>query len=487
MLPLRLLRFLPLWLCYAITTVAHAAPAPLLLYGGALPLCSSMAMEQCQRNQLDRLAVAQSKRQQPLTLTAERFLQLEALQLGDQHALASSHASITAQLPLLSLTAAQLQQQPQLQPWLATLSRAEWQAVQQLLSEPQTDRYGQRLQERAWLEASHNPASVDIINAIAAMASDPSRILIVTAASDAPYDSADRFLDLFPKAQWLGLDRSLTQAQQRHRCSDLTAVQQQHLRLARQRLYPHRFAQQRRLCQQPASAAEHIAKAELILFTPGKPANLMQTLLLADGSPTLAWQAIQTRFRQGSVAIAAPAIELFGGLLPPPPQQADIGISTAPQRALLSQTPRALLGFSNDSAAIIAQGQLTVLGRQGVWLAQPLPSNHGWQSSFAQAGETINLASGEVAFLQQSEQEARGAQHQPELIVLPDNGQLLGLTDALCGNLAEQSLGHFSHQQQPYGVIARVNGASKLQRSANQPHCSYQQLQLQFGPRQPRD
>ena len=320
-------------LLLAASVLRAEAPRPeLLLVGGGLRVCGSMASEACTEAHFP-----DSARQAPASYRLDR----EGIAAATDPALWGEAPAALRELVRRLLDAAQLKfgakplREASLRDWLGTrcvepdrVDRwrrcrsgeiAPWSkllddeqfAVLAALEQPDLDAVGKRRREWVRLQATVDPAGPEILRAFVAAARLRSgdarpRIAVVTAASIDPFAAVDFYLAAFDaagaEAQWWPLDAAtaLLGADDRD-CGALEDARRRALRLPnRARAYPDLAAAQASACRAGLDALP--AQVHGVFFGGGDQWRLRRALFDGD-APRPALVALRAAFARGELVV----------------------------------------------------------------------------------------------------------------------------------------------------------------------------------------
>ncbi|MCH8479427.1 MAG: hypothetical protein LAT56_16010, partial [Wenzhouxiangella sp.] len=250
-------------ICLATTTPATAA---VMLAGGHLPVCSSMAPAQCSgstdwteqaldehRFRIDTEALrrwTEAVDQSADQSMARDWLQL-LVHLRDDDGRWQTRAELAA---LIRSTRLSFPDQADREDILGealyqTADHQQWMRLLDHFQQPVGDR-----REQVKLAHSRNSASVEVFERFVAMAAALSErprplIAVSTASSRDPYDALDFYLQVFEQAGaeviWLPLDAAVHRARELGQCEQLAEFQASELGSHdRQRVWPRQYEQQ---------------------------------------------------------------------------------------------------------------------------------------------------------------------------------------------------------------------------------------------------
>jgi hypothetical protein len=340
-----------------------AHPRELILAGGSLKLCSSLATKDCTLDAAARINV-------PQTRGASRY-GLDAAVVGDafEAALdpglwAGREAMRAPMRALLTDTRGKfagmaldedtlrdyfesrcVSARGQLRgcrgtarsPWLR-LDDEQQSAVLAALELPQRDAQG-RKRERAALDGGRRPYGAQILRAFVAAArqrvpGDGSsaddatrrpRIAVVTASAFDPFDPVDMYLDVLRQAgadvEWWPVDAALATAVfEGAGCEMLPALRLSMLKLpGRERVFPDLAAQQAHACMQPEALRTLPDRVQGVFFTGGDQWKLRKAFFHRDDAPNAWLLALRAAVARGEVVIggtsAGSAVQSGGPML----------------------------------------------------------------------------------------------------------------------------------------------------------------------------
>lgn len=303
------------------TEVAASEPAQarLVLAGGALPVCSSLAREACRTRidwpdtavlathyRIDAPALARlSAATWPTDAERGRRV-LDALARhvdGGRIDDVGLRAAVDRALSVADAPPSG---------WDA-LAESERDFLRDHLETTPLDRQGRRLTEQVRLEATRDAAAAAVYGRIVELAREGRaagtrpRVLVVTASSRDPFAAVDFYTGVFTEAgadvAWLPLDAALARAIASGRCEDLDALRaREHGTWDRARVHPEATDAQRRACADPASLVRAIDGADAV-FLNGGDQSLQYRAWIVDGKPTPAYERLLARVRSGALVL----------------------------------------------------------------------------------------------------------------------------------------------------------------------------------------
>ena len=313
----------------------------LLLAGGGLSTCSSMALKNCSKNifsaqqKSETLYEISQKNLQKLQSTLP-FQQLSTAEKEDLNSAlvnikSKSSASFTKKqhtkpAPIFNYSALSAQfKQHGFSELLRNLPDPAYYALLDSLEKAQVQtsgaQKGQRKQEAVSLQHNKNTASVDVYHAFVAQAKlrqskqdakQKPLIAVVTASARDPYEVADFYVNAFNSAGantlWLPLDATYQQARhlQEHYsngCDNLATIRAQHQLFYREYIYPDRTQQQYRYCKQPTLMLDDIKRVQGIFFNGGDQSLTLAALLTATQQASPELQLIKQRMNAGELIV----------------------------------------------------------------------------------------------------------------------------------------------------------------------------------------
>lgn len=284
----------------------------LILAGGGLATCSSFSPKNClsadfSNNDLSQLEYKFSKNKQQVFRNSGFYKNL----------LTADKVNIDAIIDYLyskkggdSLTKGQISKAlkaSQYKDEYLNLSDPLYYALFDYFEFRQLDDKGVRKTEKVILESNKSLGSRRVYNAFVDSAKtiaakknkERAQILVVTASSRDPFESADFYQGVFSgfdvDVVWLPLDMSLQQAIEQKRCDQLEAIRNQNLSFNRSAIYPVRTEFQRSLCEDPEKLLKTIKEADGLFFNGGDQSRTIAALTLSNGQPSKSLKLIQTQ------------------------------------------------------------------------------------------------------------------------------------------------------------------------------------------------
>jgi cyanophycinase-like exopeptidase len=191
-----------------------------------------------------------------------------------------------------------------------------------------------RKRERASLDGSRNPHGVEILRTFVDAARErlpgnaPTRrphVAVVTASSFDPFDPVDFYLDALNQAgaevEWWPVDSAMAAAVFEGRgCDTLPNLRRERLRLpGRERVYPDLAAQQQRACADPQVLANLPDRVQGIFFTGGDQWKLRRAFFDSNDAPNAWLRTLRDAVARGDVVIggtsAGSAVQSGGPML----------------------------------------------------------------------------------------------------------------------------------------------------------------------------
>ena len=314
------------WMLMILVAALSAGPAlgQILLAGGALPVCSSMAADRCS----DDIAFSDD------ALTGHRFrldaAAIEAWQAslpdGDpahawravlEELLASAGAGPYSRAELTSIIRSH---RSTADPGVPEASRRlsgeelfqrtddrDWWRLLDHLQEPIKNG------EQVLLHHSRSEAAVEVFEHFVAMAAKASgnerpRIAFSTASSRDPYDAVDFYAQVFEQAGadavWLPLDRAVTAARAAGSCARLSEFQADLLgSWDRARVHPTAYAQQSALCAKPAASLQLVEDIDALFLNGGDQWLTLHAFRDGQGRATPEWRRVMERLGAGEMVL----------------------------------------------------------------------------------------------------------------------------------------------------------------------------------------
>ena len=296
----------------------------LLLAGGGLKTCSSMAPKNCTKksfseNEKIQITYRLGKK------NIQKFVETKAFQSisqSEKDALYSLLMNIYADQGEREMSRSQLR---------SAFKSADALSVYQELSDPlyyalldslevlQTDNAGQRKKERVSLAYNKAKASVAIYEAFTRQATlrmpkeqDKPQIVVVTASSRDPFEVADFYQSVFEntgaKVVWLPIDKTLQDALELEAmgfagCEKLSEIRANNNSFYREAIYPARTEFQKSICDDPQLAVDIIDNSQGIFFNGGDQSLTLAALKNADGTDNLFMAAIRAQHAKGAMIV----------------------------------------------------------------------------------------------------------------------------------------------------------------------------------------
>lgn len=273
----------------------------LMLAGGAVKICSSMATKNCLENVHFENALSEIKYLIG-TKSIKRLVDSEIFKNQSNDQKRNIHSTLlkiykhTGQRPISKSVLTGLLKEFGGRDFVADLSDPVYYALFDYLEMPQVDAQLQRIKEQVSINHNANPKSTDIVSAFYQQAKKRAQIknktqptiLVMTSSSRDPFESADFYVALFQQfdAQvfWLPLDMTLRQAitleqQGKHGCQNLELIRASNLIFSRETIYPNRVAQQQALCQRPELLTAMISQADGLFINGGDQSKTRAALV----------------------------------------------------------------------------------------------------------------------------------------------------------------------------------------------------------------
>lgn len=300
----------------ALAIPAQAAPAldsyRLMLAGGGIRTCSSMAPKNCTGGHQfasGRTSVFISLTEQQLALIGannwqsdeQRQLALKQLRQLAARLGAGPH-------PLAALTDGLREQGRQ---WLNSLDDRAWLGLVDLLETLPESKAGAH--EQVALAASNSADAIALYQTFVAMAAKRAggqkpRILVITASARDPFEAADFYQQVFAQAgadsHWLPLDGVLHAAWRSGRCDELAAVRAERVgSYRREAIYGERVGYQRQLCRDPELLKSFFAGAHGVFLNGGDQSLTRAAFIADDGRPAPWFEILQQRFAADQLVV----------------------------------------------------------------------------------------------------------------------------------------------------------------------------------------
>ncbi|AWL12247.1 Cyanophycinase [Saliniradius amylolyticus] len=179
---------------------------------------------------------------------------------------------------------------------------------------------GERRQEQVDLSQNKNRYAKYIYEQFVAMAAarvdDSSqskpKIAVITASSRDPFESADFYQSAFEQAGaeviWLPLDQSYQQAREWQDkgfdgCGRLTEIRADNGSFNREAIYPDRTALQLEMCSKPELMWKQLEQIQGVFFNGGDQSLTRKALRRSDGSDSPELKLIKQRFAEGQLVV----------------------------------------------------------------------------------------------------------------------------------------------------------------------------------------
>ncbi|NVK24692.1 MAG: cyanophycinase [Gammaproteobacteria bacterium] len=277
----------------------------LVLAGGSLKTCSSMSVKNCSKTNsfsdgLSSIQYRITSEKRDAFFNSEIFSPNSKLVLDDVH---SVFLNIYNKLDGAVVSKSQLRDAfadiDQLD-FYKSMSDELYFAFHDYIEFPQILADGNRKQEHTNLAFNKNSHAVDVYQAFynsaqikaarkqqANISEVTPHIVVVTASSRDPFESADFYQSVFQffkaKVTWLPLDMTYQQA--KGQCQRLQQIRANNLSFNRDVIYPKRVAQQKAMCEQPERMLEAIKSADGIFFNGGDQSRTIAALTDKNGQP----------------------------------------------------------------------------------------------------------------------------------------------------------------------------------------------------------
>ncbi|RUO18978.1 hypothetical protein CWE08_10485 [Aliidiomarina iranensis] len=129
-------------------------------------------------------------------------------------------------------------------------------------------------------------------------------VLVVTASGRDSFDAVDFYLDTFRsqgvQAQWLPIDAAFGHAVAANNCEAISQLREVHQQaFARERVYPWLAEQQKKACENPEMLLSLIAKAQGVFINGGDQSLTRQAFYSPNGNASSWFTAIRARMNEG--------------------------------------------------------------------------------------------------------------------------------------------------------------------------------------------
>ncbi len=302
-----------------------AQAADLMMAGGHLPVCTSLATAECRdpvdwqdnalhetsfridREAIERWKEAASTRMQAGQLEVTARL-LEAMR--ESHDTAIGAAEFRRQFRAQSI---QINQQQVTGDQLyRRMSDPAWFMLRDHFQQPARAGDGTLKREQVLLHESINPHATRIFQRFVEIArkrngGEQPLVLVSTASSRDPYDALAFYLQVFEQAgartAWLPLDAAVRNARDADDCDNLAHYQAEMLgSFERQRIDPDSYARQVAFCKEAQSGLQLIEQASGVFFNGGDQWLTFQAFI-GDGSEAAELAAIKRRMKAGKLIL----------------------------------------------------------------------------------------------------------------------------------------------------------------------------------------
>ena len=296
----------------------------LLLAGGGLKTCSSMAVKNCREN----IFSEQQKSQILYQLNDENikkftgtpaFLQISGVESENINTIIMNMHSLVGGRTLTRGELRDAFEKAGALTLYRELPDSLYYAMLDSFEVPQTDSQGVRIREVTALAQNKNTASVEVYQHFVAqsrMRMNPEqakpRIAVVTASSRDPFEVADFYLSVFEgvgaEVIWLPLDKTYRQAQELSKlgfngCYKLPELRAKNLSFYREDIYPKRTALQKELCLHPEKMRDMLNSVQGIFFNGGDQSLTLAALKNADGSDSPELALIRKKVTKGELIV----------------------------------------------------------------------------------------------------------------------------------------------------------------------------------------
>jgi cyanophycinase len=309
---------------YSYSTESKTTHFELMLAGGGLATCSSMATKNCTENhfgpddKFENLYQFSEKNADKFRNTAV-FLALSASQkmqinLVIQHIYAKN-PDVIANLQGLREHFAQSGHLSLYQ----NMDDALYYAFLDSFEYSQTDQKGGRKKERVDLTNNKNQSSLRIYRRFVQQAAlrmpeerSVPKIAVITASARDPFEAADFYISVFEQAGaeviWLPLDGVYQQARQlavkgELGCAMLDKLRAKNNRFYRDDIYPKRTAKQRQFCDAPELMLQALSEVQGVFFNGGDQSLTLSALRFADGLDSPELTLIKQQVKLGKLIV----------------------------------------------------------------------------------------------------------------------------------------------------------------------------------------
>jgi cyanophycinase len=296
----------------------------LLLAGGGLKTCSSMATKNCTINSFNKdskstilYQISQSNLQK--FNDTEGFLNLTSSQkMQINKVISNIYAESPERIVTLNLLRDAFEKQKSLALY-QSLSDAVYYALLDSLEYAQTTSKGQRKREVTALKFNENQASVAIYQHFVEQADqrkptgqERPRIAVITASSRDPFEVADFYESVFTEAgadvMWIPLDSNYQQARALESlgqagCKQLRQIRARNHSYYREEIYPERSALQTAFCLDPDKMLTALANVQGVFFNGGDQSLTLATLKLVNGLDTPELSLIRQQVQAGKLIV----------------------------------------------------------------------------------------------------------------------------------------------------------------------------------------
>lgn len=305
-------------------TFSHAEQAPydLVLAGGALKTCSSFAIKNC----VDKQQITGGKSQNRYQISSQGFKRwakitaFSSIKNAEKTNINSFFNTLNRSLEAMSKDEFldQIDDIAKDDNFTRDLSDAAYFSLLDSFEILQYDHKGDRLTERVSLADNRNQHAKRVYRAFIEQAKlrvkqpNKANILVVTASSRDPYESADFYLGVLADpdvtVRWLPLDRAWQQAVDLQRkgfagCDHLPRLRAANLQFYRERVYPKRTQQQEHFCRHPNELVQLIKQSQGLFFNGGDQSKTLAALLTPEGEYSDILIAIHQQVASGQLVV----------------------------------------------------------------------------------------------------------------------------------------------------------------------------------------
>ncbi|HET8816489.1 MAG TPA: cyanophycinase [Pseudidiomarina sp.] len=293
----------------------------LLLAGGALSICSSMAANHCEEGgwidsqtmRVDRYLNLSEKYVKPLL--DDEYWPVHRRETRDdvREALTIIRERVNEDIMPERVFVDEFTRRAT-QYLYENLSDSEWNLILDHLEMP----VPAGMREQVNVDESLNQNAVDVFQEFVAQAAKvrgtvaggevKPRIAVITASARDPYDAVDFYLNLFAElgaeAQWLPIDAAVYEAQRSGKCDALNEIREEQFGAwDRDRVHAAKYQQQVEFCKRAAAGIEIIENVDAVFINGGDQNLTRQALLNPLSQPSPLLIEIYSRVRGGNFVV----------------------------------------------------------------------------------------------------------------------------------------------------------------------------------------